>query len=46
MVENCPYCGTSLLQTNTGKYICPNHGIIYINRESEEDNDEKTNYIG
>ena len=26
--DRCPYCGTKLTRTNSGKRFCPNHGII------------------
>lgn len=45
MEKNCPYCGTKLMETNMGRYHCPNHGIINTEDDSEESN-ENPNYIG
>jgi uncharacterized Zn finger protein (UPF0148 family) len=45
MSDNCPFCGTYLLETTFGRKFCPNHGII----EEEQDivYDEKSRrYIG
>ena len=42
-MNNCPYCGTLLKETNLGRMICPNCGII---EDIESDKEDKGSYIG
>ena len=39
----CPYCGSTLIKNNYGDLICPNCGLIEINKLNGE---ERANYIG
>ncbi|MBU0959377.1 MAG: transposase [Nanoarchaeota archaeon] len=43
-MDNCPYCGTLLKETNLGRKWCPNCGII--EEESSNESEEKPNYVG
>jgi uncharacterized Zn finger protein (UPF0148 family) len=35
MSDNCPYCGTRLVETNWGRKWCPNCGMV---EEEKEEN--------
>jgi len=41
----CPFCGTKIEKIIQGKYYCPNHGMINIDREQKDENRE-VDYIG
>jgi len=44
---NCPFCGTKLSLTSWGRYNCPNHGIINIDEDENDEEDKKERkYIG
>ncbi len=43
-MNNCPYCGTKLDETNYGRKHCPNCGII--NEEEKSEPSETPSYIG
>jgi len=43
-MENCPYCGTKLKETNLGRWFCPNCGII--EKEEESESEEIPTYLG
>lgn len=46
--DNCPYCGTRLIETNWGRRWCPNHGVIEEEKKEEYkyDVDKYKGYIG
>ena len=41
-MDRCPYCGTTLFETNLGRKYCPNCGII---DEEEESSYERPSYV-
>jgi len=43
---NCQYCGTELLETIYGEYLCPNHGIVYKKEDKNKSSHDNKNYIG
>ena len=42
-MDNCPYCGTKLIDTNWGRKNCPNCGII---EEDKSESKKEAGYIG
>jgi len=45
-MDNCPYCGTKLIETMRGKY-CPNCGIVEEKKNEEDKKDEEErSYVG
>ena len=45
---NCHYCGCELRKTNKGKYLCPNHGVVLVDEDSDFFTSDSNNisYIG